>query len=137
MGVFSQYVSALRPPKRRGYSSTGTSIDSDADEDVSCNSRIFQRRTSLTYARPLGTRTSFQNRSLQDFSDRIRLSAENELELRRRQEFIFHLSESEKTLNPAASSDSVKSETLKDEWKQVIDELCLVLAWLFPQSSSN
>uniref|UniRef100_H3DDR4 Serine/threonine-protein phosphatase with EF-hands n=1 Tax=Tetraodon nigroviridis TaxID=99883 RepID=H3DDR4_TETNG len=74
------YVSALRPPKRRGYNSAGTSIDSDVDEDVSCNSKIFQRRTSLTYARPLGTRTSFQNRSLQDFSDRIRLPAENELE---------------------------------------------------------
>lgn len=123
--MFSQYVSALRPPKRRSYNSSGTSIDSDVDEDVLCNSRIFQRRTSLTYARPLGTRTSFQNRSLQDFSDRIRLPAENELELNRRREFIFHFSESEKTINPAASSDSVKSETLKEEWKQVMDDFCL------------
>lgn len=122
LGVFSQYVSALRPPKRRSYNLAGTSIDSDVDEDVSSNSRIFQRRTSLTYARPLGARTSFQNRSLQDFSDRIR---KNELELSRRKEFIFHFSESEKTINPTASSDSVKSETLKEEWKQVMDEFCL------------
>lgn len=125
VGVFSQYVSALRPPKRRSYNSTGTSIDSDMDEDISRNSRIFQRRTSLIFDRPLGTRTSFQNRSLQDFSDRIKLPAENELELSRRREFIFHFSESEKTINPAASSDSVKSENLKEEWKQVMDEFQL------------
>lgn len=101
------------------------------DDDVSCNSRIFQRRTSLTYARPLGARTSFQNRSLQDFSDRIRMPVENELELSRRREFIFHFSESEKTLNPSASSESVKSENLKEEWKQVTDECFLFLLTFF------
>lgn len=123
--MFSQYVSALRPPKRRSYNLAGTSIDSDIEEDVSSNSKIFERRISLTYARPLGTRTSFQNRSLQDFSDRIRLPAESELELSRRREYMFHFSESEKTMNTTASSDSVKSENLKEEWKQVI-MLCLL-----------
>ncbi|XP_056889538.1 serine/threonine-protein phosphatase with EF-hands 2 isoform X2 [Takifugu flavidus] len=117
------YVSALRPPKRRSYNSAGTSIDSDVDEDVSSNSRIFQRRTSLLYTRPLGTRSSFQNRSLQDFSDRIRFSGESDLELSRRREFIFQCSESAKTLNTAASSDSVQSENLKEEWKQILDLL--------------
>lgn len=89
---------------------------------MSCNSKIFERRTSLTFARPLGTRTSFQNRSLQDFSERIRLPADNDLELSKRKDYIFHFSESEKTMNPTASSDSVKSENLKEEWKQVMDE---------------
>lgn len=120
--MFSQYVSALRPPKRRSFISAGTSIDSDVDEDFSSNSRIFQRRTSLIYTRPLGTRSSFQNRSLQDFSDRIRFSGESDLELSRRREFIFQFSESAKTLNTAASSESVQSENLKEEWKQVSDE---------------
>lgn len=130
--MFSQYVSALRPPKRRSYNSAGTSIDSDVDEDVSSNSRIFQRRTSLIHTKPIGTRSSFQNRSLQDFSDRIRFSGESDLELKRRREFIFQFSESAKTLNIAASSDSVQSENLKEEWKQVIDEcfICLLLCSL-------
>lgn len=118
-GLFSQYVSALRPPKRRNQSSVGTSIDSDMDEDVWPNNRIFQRRTSLTFPKPLGARDSFQNRSLQDFSDRIRLTVGEELEARRKKQSIFISSRSENEAGPSASSESC-SENSKDEWKQVM-----------------
>lgn len=117
-----QYVSALRPPKRRRtQASTGTSIDSDTDSDVWSQDRLFQRRSSLTFPKPLGTRDSFQNRSLQDFFDRIKLNAGDELESRRRRQSIFCLAGSEKGMSPPQSSDSLNSDTLKDEWKQVTD----------------
>lgn len=119
--TFSQYVSALRPPKKRYQSSAGMSIDSDMDEDVWPNSRIFQRRTSLTFPKPLGTRDSFQNRSLQDFSDRIRLTVEEELETRRKKQSIFIPSRSENEVGPSASFEpESNSDSSKDEWKQVM-----------------
>lgn len=119
---FSQYVSALRPPKKRHRSSAGTSIDSDLDEDVWSTNRIFQRRTSLTYPKPLGARDSFQNRSLQDFSDRIKVNVVDELEIHKRKQSVFNLgiNRSEKDMSPSVSSDSVNSDTAKDEWKQVM-----------------
>lgn len=89
------------------------------DEDIWSQNRLFQRRTSLTFPKPLGTRDSFQNRSLQDFSDRIKLTTGDELERRRRRQSIFCLGVSEKGLSPPQSSDSLNSDTLKDEWKQV------------------
>lgn len=95
------------------------SIDSDMDEDVWPNNRIFQRRTSLTFPKPLGTRDSFQNRSLQDFSDRIRLTAGEELETRRKKQSIFISSRSENEAGPSAS-ESFNSDSSKDEWKQVM-----------------
>lgn len=88
------------------------------DEDVWPNNRIFQRRTSLTFPKSLGTRDSFQNRSLQDFSDRIRLTVGEELE--RKKQSIFISSRSENEAGPSATSESFSSDSLKDEWKQVM-----------------
>lgn len=89
------------------------------DEDIWSRNRLFQRRTSLTFPKPLGTRDSFQNRSLQDFSDRIKLTAGDELEFRRRRQSIFCPGGLEKAVSPPQSSESLNSDTLKDEWKQV------------------
>lgn len=124
---FSQYVSALRPPKKRHSSSTGTSIDSDMDEDVWSTNRFFQRRASLTYPKPLGTRNSFQNRSLQDFSDRIKMNVGDDLESRRRRQSVFNspINNSEKEMTPSVSSDFVSSDNAKDEWKQVSRSICI------------
>uniref|UniRef100_A0A665WZL4 Serine/threonine-protein phosphatase with EF-hands n=1 Tax=Echeneis naucrates TaxID=173247 RepID=A0A665WZL4_ECHNA len=118
-----KYVSALRPPKKRLMSSVGTSIDSD--DEIWSNSRFNQRRTSLTYPKPLGERDSFQNRSLQDFSDRLKANVvENELEPQSRRPSIFNsvTTRSEKEITLSVSSDSAYSDTM-EEWKQILDLL--------------
>lgn len=94
------------------------------DEDVWSANRAFQRRGSLTCPKPLGTRNSFQNRSLQDFSDRIKVSMEDELESRRRRQSVFNsaVNKSDEAITPAVSSDSVSSDNAKDEWRQVSRE---------------
>lgn len=121
-----QYVSALRPPKRRRIqASTGTSIDSDVDEEIWSQNKLFQRRTSLTFPKPLGTRESFHNRSLQDFTNRIKLNVEDELDSQRRKQSIYNWSGTEKEVqarSPPQSSDSLNNDTLNDEWKQVMNE---------------
>ncbi|XP_070690185.1 serine/threonine-protein phosphatase with EF-hands 2 [Pempheris klunzingeri] len=119
------YVSALRPPKRRQQSSAGISIDSDIDEDVWSTNKLFQRRTSLTFPKPIGTRESFQNRSLQDFSNRIKVNTADELESRRRKQSIFNLdmNRPEKDTISCVSSDSINNDNSKDEWKQILDLL--------------
>uniref|UniRef100_A0A3Q4BQX8 Serine/threonine-protein phosphatase with EF-hands n=1 Tax=Mola mola TaxID=94237 RepID=A0A3Q4BQX8_MOLML len=89
------YVSALRPPKRRKESSAGTSIDSDMDEDIWSNRKTFQRRPSLMFPRPLGDRCSFHNRSLQDFSDRIKLTVAEDLDGGKQTIDYFETSEKE------------------------------------------
>ncbi|CAL1615804.1 unnamed protein product [Knipowitschia caucasica] len=119
-----KYVSALRPPKRRHTSSAGVSVDSDLDEEWS-NTKFLQRRASMTYPKPLGMRSSFQNRSLQDFSDRIRVRVEDELEMCRKRTSMFH-PQKEDQQNEAFQSlsiESVSSDNAKEEWKQILDLL--------------
>ncbi|XP_026178298.1 serine/threonine-protein phosphatase with EF-hands 2 isoform X2 [Mastacembelus armatus] len=119
------YVSALRPPKKRHQSSSEISIDSDKDEDAwSCN-KFLQRRASFTYPKPLGARNSFQNRSLQDFSQRIKVNMEDELEMCRRRQSVFNstFNKSDKETTSSVSSDSVNSDNAKEDWKQILDLL--------------
>ncbi|XP_029960635.1 serine/threonine-protein phosphatase with EF-hands 2 [Salarias fasciatus] len=116
------YISALRPPKRRHHSSAGTSIDSDMEEDVWPANRMFQRRASLTFPKALGTKDCFHNRSLQDFNERLKNNME-ELEARRRQLVLGSAVCTADKDNLCSSTDSIKSDSVKDEWKQVLDLL--------------
>uniref|UniRef100_A0A8D3DTC1 Serine/threonine-protein phosphatase with EF-hands n=1 Tax=Scophthalmus maximus TaxID=52904 RepID=A0A8D3DTC1_SCOMX len=112
--------------RKKHISSTRTSIDSDMDEDVWGANKLFQRRASFTFPRPLVTRGGFHNRSLQDFSDRIRVVVvEDELEVRRRRQsaFISGNSRPENEGTPIASTDSVNSDNTREEWKQILDLL--------------
>ncbi|XP_027134299.1 serine/threonine-protein phosphatase with EF-hands 2 isoform X2 [Larimichthys crocea] len=119
------YVSALRPPKKRHKSSAGMSIDSEMDEDILAANKLCQRRISLAYPKAFGERESFQNRSLQDFSDRIKGNAVDELESRMRKQSIYNSGtiSSEKNITASVSSDSINSDNPNDEWKQVLDLL--------------
>ncbi|KAJ0039432.1 hypothetical protein NL108_014254 [Boleophthalmus pectinirostris] len=117
-----KYISALRPPKRRHTSSAGISLDSEADEEWS-NTKFLQRRASMTYPKPFGSRSSFQNRSLQDFSDRIREKVEDELEMcRRRTLHPGDQNQDDENLH-SVSIESVDSDNAKEEWKQILDLL--------------
>uniref|UniRef100_A0A3Q3GMG2 Serine/threonine-protein phosphatase with EF-hands n=1 Tax=Labrus bergylta TaxID=56723 RepID=A0A3Q3GMG2_9LABR len=128
----TSYVSALRPPKKKNQSHSVRSVDSDVDEEIWSPNRLGQRRISLAYPKPLGTRESFRNRSLQDFSDRIKVV--DELELCRRKHTLFSpgMQRTQKELTPSGSTDSINSDTSKDDWRQILD-----LLWSDPMSSEG
>uniref|UniRef100_A0A3Q2NUM2 Serine/threonine-protein phosphatase with EF-hands n=1 Tax=Fundulus heteroclitus TaxID=8078 RepID=A0A3Q2NUM2_FUNHE len=120
----ARYVSALRPPKRRNHSPAAMSIDIDMDNELWSASKILQRRASFTYPEPLGPRDCFHNRSLQDFSTRIKANMENELDSSKKKENILAaaLNRSQHEIL-SKSTDSVSSDTTKDEWRQILDVL--------------
>ncbi|KAK0143459.1 Serine/threonine-protein phosphatase with EF-hands 2 [Merluccius polli] len=127
-----KYVSALRPPKKRHLSTTSMSVDSEDD----AWSGASWRRASVTLHKPL-TRGTFQNLSLQDFSDRVKLPAEEQLEARRRHLNLLHSacgqSQQELGVTAAAAAAAAAAEpaqdsaevihSIEEEWKQILDLL--------------
>ena len=102
-----QYNSALRPPKKRHPSVAGVPINSDMDEEAGSTNKVFQRRPSLKFPRTL-TKDGFQNRSLQDFSELLRVNTVED-----HQRLPGPLGPENDT------SQSCESISNEDEWKQV------------------
>ncbi|KAK9522254.1 hypothetical protein VZT92_018731 [Zoarces viviparus] len=125
------YVSALRPPKKRYQSTARMSVDSDTDEGVWSPNKVFQRQKSLTSLKAIN-RDSFMNRSLQDFSDRLKVDEVDELEISRRRQSIFNPAISRLENETASSSESVNSLTVIEEWKQILD-----LLWSDPMNQDG
>lgn len=96
------------------------SVDIDMDDELFNTSKGFQRRGSVTFPKPLGPRECFHNRSLQDFSTRIKANMDNELENSKRREVILAaaLNRSKQDIL-CVSTDSVSSDNAKEEWRQV------------------
>ncbi|XP_061751531.1 serine/threonine-protein phosphatase with EF-hands 2 [Nerophis ophidion] len=124
------YVSALRPPKKKFQSSSRTSIDSNAEDWG--HHGLFQRRASFTCPKNLGSRGNFLNRSLQDFSDRIKVGKEDELQVCQQGAELFQAGVDPVEKGGDSSFDPVVSDSAKEEWKQILD-----LLWSDPMSQDG
>ncbi|XP_036382757.1 serine/threonine-protein phosphatase with EF-hands 2 [Megalops cyprinoides] len=125
-----RYLSALRPPKKKRLDSEGhSSLDSDMDDESwgPKNSPVRWRQGSLTYRNPFSSRNDFQRRSLQDFSDRLKCSEEEEEELverRRKARFSWSYRDLHQSLPFDNDSDSAELyDVNSEEWKQIVDVL--------------
>ncbi|KAJ8415597.1 hypothetical protein AAFF_G00425770 [Aldrovandia affinis] len=129
LGIISKvdrhrYVSVLRPPKKKRQNSDGQSpIDSEIEVDVWApkNIPVKWRWSSLTCGNAFGSRNDFQRRSLQDFSDRLKLSEEEEMEPLHRQARLTRSCQSLDLDSSLCSSEHYDADT--DEWKQIVDVL--------------
>uniref|UniRef100_A0A3Q2NV35 Serine/threonine-protein phosphatase with EF-hands n=1 Tax=Fundulus heteroclitus TaxID=8078 RepID=A0A3Q2NV35_FUNHE len=92
--------------------------------DLGVLAKANRHNASFTYPEPLGPRDCFHNRSLQDFSTRIKANMENELDSSKKKENILAaaLNRSQHEIL-SKSTDSVSSDTTKDEWRQILDVL--------------
>ncbi|XP_076853927.1 serine/threonine-protein phosphatase with EF-hands 2 isoform X2 [Brachyhypopomus gauderio] len=123
-----RYVSALRPPKRKGEQSVRSSVDSAMDEDLS----IFmsRRRASRTQSRAFPCRSGFHSRSSQDFGASAALNLQQGPVVpggRGGSSLLgYSMSYTHFRLPTAPESDSdctKDSHNVNDEWKQILDLL--------------
>lgn len=109
LAVFPQFVSALRPLKRREASARPKEDDGDDEDDFITGRRRVQ---SLTHGTPVRPRQELPRHSVHSGSGRTGRSVDEELRERRRLAGLSLSSDSE--LHPAEAQ-----ETDADEWKQV------------------
>lgn len=107
--VFPQFVSALRPLKRRGASTRPkeAALEPDGDDEFSSGRRRVQ---SLTHGAPVRLRQELQRHSVHSESGRTGRSVEEELRERRRLAGLSLLSESD-------CAEVLEADA--DDWKQV------------------
>ena len=125
MCVCEQYVSTLRPPKKRisGPKGQGSGSDMEDEGDLPRNADTRRRVRSLTHCSPTPTHSDLQRRSLQTTSPRV--SVERELKERRRQAG-FNQSYGDLRSSFLSESDSDPGQAVETdggEWKQVQEGL--------------
>ncbi|KAJ8402137.1 hypothetical protein AAFF_G00373720 [Aldrovandia affinis] len=126
-GIVTQYVSALKPPKKKKcLSDRRVSIDWESED----NSSGSRRR--LAYRSPCRSPRGGCSHSLQSLSSRVHRSVEEELRERRRQaELSLSYGDLRRSLSPDPDPDPdpepdpdwEASEADSDEWKQIVDLL--------------